>query len=328
MSWLSQLIGADASHNAGQAFNQQKRLQEQAQALQQQWLANYQKYASEAGADRQGVRVGNEAYGQMGLADRNSADYNLSDLYSQYAKSTGVTGFGTPRGEAPTAAYGTPLSPAAEGPFGPAGRPATVGEYQTGQRQAPTPYDLSEVQQQSLNQGVDRINSQRQNAIANYRANALASGGQVNPAMEQYINEHYDQQTQLQTTQAAEAARSQREQGASALINQFTNQRNLGTSQYGQSLDRALSVAAQALASAEGGPYGQAANQTANMASTMQQIGQYNQDLAGKSFGDILKLVAFGLGGGFGSFGAKKGGLNFLPLPATASGGSPFGNFG
>jgi hypothetical protein len=322
MSWLSSLLGMDAQHNAGQAFGEQRRLNEQAQQLRQQEIDYYQRYGMEAQNDRNQARLGNQQYGQMGLADRQGADYNLGDLYSQFARAYGVSGFGTPRGESAPEAYQTPVQNGRVGgqelmgPH-PAGQESgesayrNYGQYLSGASRPPSPYDLSDTQQQSLNQGVDRINAQRQNAIANYRAQAVAGGMSPNPAMEAYINEQFDRQSNEATTQAAEQARQQVAAGAAALIQQFTNQRNTGANMFGQSIDNNLQIGGQALQQGANAPYFQAAGQTANDAAQMGQMGQYNQQLAGQSFGDLLQLASFALSGGFGGgslFGGGGGG--------------------
>jgi hypothetical protein len=318
MSWLSSLLGLDASHNAGQAFQNQQRLNQQAQQLQQQGIDYYLRYGTEAQGLRDQTQAGNQAYGQMGIDDRQTADYNLTDLFSQYAKATGLSGFGTPRGEAPAQAYATPFDRnLVPGPYrdNTGGTPyQNMGDYQTGQGRQPSPYDLSPVQQQQSNQQVDRINAQRQSAIANYRAQAAQGGGQPNPAMEEYINQHYNQMTNEITTQAAEGARQQQEQAAASLIQHFTNQRNIGTAQYGNSLDRNLSMGNQALQQGAGAPFLGASSQTQNMAGQMGQVGQYNQQLANQSFGDILQLAAFAAAGGFG------GGMNRPGTPPISPG--------
>jgi hypothetical protein len=325
--------GTIAARQAGHAFDAQQRLNQEAGNLRQQGIDYYQRFGTEAATDRNTARQGNQAYGQMALSDREKADYELPNIMAQLAKAYGVSGFGTPRGEASAQAYATPFDRnLVPGPYreDAGGTPyQNMGDYQTGQGRQPSPYDLSPVQQQQSNQAVDRINAQRKTAIANYRAQAAQGGGQPNPAMEEYINSHYDQETNRVTTEAAERARELAAQGASAFLQHFTNQRNIGTAQYGDSLDRQLQIAAQALGQGAGAPFGQYSALTSQDASQMGQLGQYNQQRADQSFGDLVKLAAFAAAGGFGGGMSRPGTPPLVPgAQGPVSSYNPFLNGG
>ena len=291
--------GAIAARQANKAFDSQNQLNQQAQALRERQLANYEKYAGESSADRANARQGNTAYGQMGLTDRNQADGYLPNLYSQYAKANNLTGFTAPVTPSTQANRTTPATNRTTPPNAQAGSPQVA--------ESASPYELAPAQAQQLNQQIDRINAQRQSAIAQYRTLAAQSGAGPNMAMEQYINEQFDRQSQEASAQFAETARQQQSQAAMNFIQQFTNQRNTGTQQYGQSLDRLLQIGSQALASGEGGPYGTQARDLQGEAAQMGQVGQYNQQLASQRMGDMMRLIGYAATGGFSGVGGASG---------------------
>lgn len=319
--FVTDLFNGGASGAAKNAFNEQKRLNALAEQLQREGIDYYKQYGNEASGDRNSARVGNQNFASMGLSDRNLADYNLSNAYDTYARANNL-------GWAPTSGYTAPSAPTNNRTTpGSGGAASVLNRNQPGglpqqaqqapQQQAQSPYALAPAAQEQLNQSIGALNQARKAALDNYRAQALQGGGQVNPAFEQYINQHYDEEVNKLSSSAAEQARAQQAAAAAALIQQFTNQRNLGTANYGQSLDRDLSIGQQALSQGANAPFGQYAAQTAQNAGQMGQMGQQFQQISNQTFGDMLQLAAFALSGGFGGASAFNPMTGATVLPAA-----------
>lgn len=346
--FITNLLGLD---NPGDRYyDEQARMNEEAQRLRQEGIDYYKRYGSEAEGLRNQAKVGYERYGQMGISDRQSADYHLPDLYAQYGMNTGLTGFGVPRGQATPEQYSAPF-PANpdQQPLGPqrvGSQPGgsnayqSYGDYLTGNQPPQNPYDLDRSQLETLNQNIAAIHGQKATALGEYEAMARQTGGGVSPDVIARINDYYDQQVNQMTTQAQEQARVLQQQSkdraaqaAAAMINQFTAQRNLGTQQYGGSLDALTNLSQMALQQGSNAPFGQFAGQTANEAVNMGQQGAQQEAQANARFGQMLQLLAFGLSGGFGNMFGKTGGAgagkilqnsDLRMLPASTFGGSGY----
>lgn len=283
---------------------------------------------------RQGLGQASSAYDQLqaanaGYANAGGANYTAAPNPYTTAGGNVARQSTNPNGTGyiPTLATPTAANPAPNGrvPNGytPNGttQPATNGgniTSPTGQAvpsaaTAQNPYQLTQAQQEQLNQTVDKTNAERQTAIANYKASAAASGQQPLPAQIEYINNYYDQQNNTQTANFAEQARAQREaaynqlvQNASGLLSAGVAQQETGTAGVGNLGENALGLGASGLS--------QYAGNALNQYNNAQQA--QNQQNAG--YGELLGLGLSFLPGAFG--GGGTGGFSDpasfgVPLP-------------
>ena len=111
-----------------------------------------------------------------------------------------------------------------------------------------SPYALSAPQQQTLNQQVDRINTQKQVATKNAEAQFAASGisdPAVRASVTQQINQYYDSQTNQAITTAQLQAQQEKIAGATALESFYNNLASASTGQIENSASGQANLAGQ-----------------------------------------------------------------------------------
>lgn len=328
MSIVSALLGLDASHNAGKAFADQKRLNELSQQLIQQGIDYYKGLGGEAKGYRDQANVANTIYGNQAKTDLAGANYSLPDILAQLGVNTGVTGFGNPRGSASPEAYATPVyggrvgsASGAElpGPYGPGGpTDANLGQYYTGKATAPSPYDISQPQQVQLNQQVDQLNSEKQSVIEDLRARYAQQGITDPRAIQagiQSINERYDAMAAGHKANFAEQARANKEEALKTFVSLLVNQKNTAMGQIGDTVGQNLAIGSNALNQGAGAPFGSAANQIAGQAQQAGQMGQYLQHLGTQQTADFVNFLLKAATGVYGNPFAKKKIIGSFGLP-------------
>lgn len=302
------LGGSIAARQANNALGEQQRLNQEAMGLRQQGIDYYNRYGQEAEGLRNQAKGGYEEYGNFGLSDRTTADANLDNLYRNYAHFAGFD-FNPAQGIQTQPQQGS-VAPGVRRPPGNTAAERLNYANRNNNQSAPlpqtpepapmqSPYALDESQQEAVNQQIATVNQQKQSAIEQYRT--MVGGGALSPDVIARINDYYDQQANVLTTQAQEAARAKRQEAAAALIQQFTNQRNIGTGQYGQSLDSLVGLGSQALSQGANAPYFQAGAQTQQDAAQMGEMARYNQQIANARIGQMLQLALAAAGGRFGN---------------------------
>lgn len=229
-------------------------------------------------------------YGNISAQGQNQARINYDQIQAALQGYSNASGTSYTPGANP---YGTTITPAMETaaksggggdrtprPLGTAAQPTA-----TPTASAPTqnPYSLSQAQQETLNQSIDKNNAARQTAIAHY----TASTSNPLPQMIQYIHQYYDQQNNELNTQAGTAANQQRLTGYKQLLDTAggLQQQGVSSQQFGTSGTAGLgtNVLAQG---------GQGISQYASNSNQAYQ-NQQQQDSFGAS--GLGSLVGFGL---------------------------------
>ena len=243
------------------------------------------------------------------LAGRNIPGVNMNLPAGVTTRAAGLpslvrpVGTATPATPGQTGQAGTPAAggPTASNVFDrgrpSAGNQATTANGQTGATgpTANSPYQLNQYQQEQLNQQMNAVLQDQQQALAQYRAQM---GNAPNPAGEAVINQYYTQQAQNVRANFEENARQQVAASAQNLLSMFGNMAQTnqaaemgGVENFLNFLNNQLQtgLTGQGNAAAGLGSLGGAQTQLANMYQQQQQ----------QSSADFLKLLAYGLSGGF-----------------------------
>lgn len=266
------ITGAGAQHNANQALSMQKQQQQQA--------TGYRQQASGAFGD---------LYNQ-GLSQYNSWQPLVQSTLSGYANASGIGGLGggsaapsysgagysgaqTPGSASQSSSAGPGGAPSYQAPLSLSSNPSQQSAAAQGGTSGGSPYSLLPYQQQQLNQGLDTINTQRETAIQNYRAQ-MAQHGITDPralaATEAQIHAQYGGMANQHTTNFMEAARQAQQQAYQMLLGLATGQGNQAMSTQDAAAQGLLGTAN----SAQGG-----ANSAGELSAQYQQMA--NQQING-----------------------------------------------
>lgn len=318
-------IGAISSLFGGNsAAKEANRLKQRQLDLQDRALTNYEKYA----AVGQGYRDTGSPYlakqgsvydtlGTYGMGDRENAIGMLNQLLPQYANNAGVSGlnvnFGTPQTQGTGGANVGNRTPAGTGGAAAAlnrnynggnvptaTQTAQPAQAAQGGAQSSSPYALSLPQEEQLNQKVDALNREADNAIQEYRASLAQQGLPPNPAGEARIRESLGGLVNQERTNAANSAYAERQKALQSLISLAMGEKASGTdllgqqaSGYGNVAQGYNSYANSATQTGEGGPY----LQIAGMNQQGSQFNTQRSDSMYEALGQLLPIIAEAFGG-------------------------------